>query len=271
MSDTRHMSDTEAMSDTRAVTGTEPRPHRNVLVVGGTSGLGQAVAREFAPIADAVHLTYHGRGDDAEKVAALVAEDGGTPVVHQLSLPDPDVRAAAVRRLMTRVTPCDVVVNCAVANHAALATVANAEHFKSVIDANVLGTYQVCAVAAQAMAATGGGSVVNVSSILTRHYIVGAMPYITSKAAIEAQTRGFAREWGKLGLRFNAVSPGPIRDTRLLSTVPREAIEEIMGGPDYEDRLLAPKQVAAVIRQVAGFDFAAMNGEVVTVDDGFSL
>jgi len=250
---------------------TKPRVHRGVLVVGGTSGLGQAVAREFAPIAETVHLTYHGRGDDAEKVAALVAEDGGTAVVHQLSLPDPDVRGAAVRRLFTEITPCDVVVNCAVANQAALATVSNAEHFKTVIDANVLGTYQVNAVAAQAMAATGGGSVVNVSSILTRHYIVGAMPYITSKAAIEAQTRGFAREWGRLGLRFNAVSPGPIRDTRLLSTVPREAIEEIMGGPDYEERLLDPRQVAAVILRLAGPDFAAVNGEIVTVDDGFSL
>ncbi|MBT2364800.1 SDR family oxidoreductase [Streptomyces sp. ISL-10] len=250
---------------------TKPPVHRNVLVVGGTSGLGQAVAREFAPIAEAVHLTYHGRRDDAEKTAAMVAENGGNPVVHQLSLPDPDPKGAAVRRLLREATPCDVVVNCAVANQAALATVSNAEHFKAVIDANVFGVYQVNAVAAQAMAATGGGTVINVSSILTRHYIVGAMPYITSKAAIEAQTRGFAREWGRLGLRFNTVSPGPIRDTRLLSTVPREAIEEIMGGPDYEDRLLAPRQVAAVIRQVAGADFAAMNGEVVTVDDGFSL
>ncbi|MEV0119043.1 SDR family oxidoreductase [Streptomyces sp. NPDC050844] len=250
---------------------TEAAAYRNVLVVGGTSGLGQAVACEFAPLAERVHLTYHDRRDAAEKTAAAVCEHGGTPVVHQLTLPDPDPRATSVRRLLGDITPCDVVVNCAVTNHAAVATVSNAEQFKSVIDANIFGAYQVSSVCAQAMAATGGGSVVNVSSILTRRYIVGAIGYITSKAAIEALTRGFAREWGKLGVRCTAVSPGPIRDSGQLSAVPPEALEEIMGGPDYMERLLAPRRVASVIRQITGPDFCAVNGEVIVVDDGFSL
>ncbi|KIZ19536.1 hypothetical protein SNA_03250 [Streptomyces natalensis ATCC 27448] len=229
------------------------------------------MACEFAPLAERVHLTYHGRRDAAEETAAAVTEHGGTPVVHQLTLPDPNPRATSVRRLLGNIAPCDVVVNCAVTNHAAVATVSNAERFKSVIDANVFGAYQVNAVCAQAMAATGGGTVVNVSSILTKRYIVGAIGYITSKAAIEALTRGFAREWGKLGLRFTTVSPGPIRDTGLLDTVPREAVEEIMGGPDYLERLLQPRRVASVIRQLTAPDFSAVNGEVVVVDDGFSL
>lgn len=249
----------------------EQQLYRNVLILGGTSGLGKAVASTFAPIAKAVHLSYHGRREEAEKVAESVVEHGGTAHVHQLTLPDPDTGGAGIRRLLLDVTPCDVVVNCAVTNQAAVATISNVESFKSVIDANVLGAYQINAICAQTMASTGGGNVINVSSILTKRYIVGAMGYITSKAAIEAMTRGFAREWGALGLRFNTVSPGPIRDTRLLGTVPREAVEEIMGGPDFEDRLLPPAQVAAVIQQLASPGFSAMNGEVVVVDDGFSL
>lgn len=250
--------------------GSGPR-HRNVLVLGGTSGLGRAVARAFAPVAETVHLTYNDRREHADAVAAEITEAGGTAVVHQLTLPDADIKGAAIRRLLLDVTPCDVLVNCAITNDAAVATIANADKFKSIIDANIFGAYQVNSVAAQAMAAHGGGSVIGVSSILTKRYIIGALGYITSKAAIEAMTRGFAREWGPLGLRFNTISPGPIADTQLLKSVPREAIEKIMGSPDFEKQLMPPSRVAAVIRQIVGSEFSAMNGEVVVVDDGFSL
>ncbi|GES33669.1 SDR family oxidoreductase [Streptomyces angustmyceticus] len=244
--------------------------YRNVLVIGGTGGLGQAVALEFAQLAQTVHLTYHGRRAAAEKIGAAVAERGGTAEVHQLTLPDPDTRGTGIRKLLTRVTPCDVVVNCAVAGNPAVATVSNAEEFKSVIDANVFGAYQVNSISAQAMAGSGGGTVVNVSSVITRRYIVGAVGYVSSKAALEAMTRGFAREWGGAGVRFNTVSPGPIRDTRLLSMVPAQVIDGMMA-PGLEERLVSAQQVASVIRAVAGADFAAMNGEVVVVDEGFSL
>ncbi|MFE1961334.1 SDR family oxidoreductase [Streptomyces sp. NPDC059479] len=244
--------------------------YRNVVVIGGTSGLGQEVARQFAPLAQKVFLTYHGRREEAEKAAAAVVEAGGTAEIRQLSLPTNDIGGARIRELLLEASPCDVVVNCAVTNEAAVATISNAAAFKTVIDANVFGTYQINAISAQTLAATGGGSVVNVSSILTRRYITGAIGYITSKAAIEMMTRGFAREWGRLGVRFTTVSPGPIRDTKLLSTVPREVVAEVMG-PDFEEKLMPPEKVAAVIRRITGPDFAAVNGEVVVVDEGASL
>lgn len=245
-----------------------PPAYRNVLIIGGTSGLGQAVAREFAPLAKEIHLTYHGQADEADEVVAGL---GPTATAHQVTLPDPDLAGARVRRLLADVTPCDVVVNCAVSTRPAVATISNVEVFRSAIDANVIGAYQVNAVSAQAMAATGGGCVINISSILTRRYVVGALGYITSKAALETMTRGFAKEWGALGLRFLTVSPGPIRDTKLLAQVPPEVVERVMGTPDYVERLMAPEKVAAVIRQLAGPDFAALNGDVVTVDEGLSL
>ncbi|MFF5566319.1 SDR family NAD(P)-dependent oxidoreductase [Streptomyces sp. NPDC012623] len=244
--------------------------YRNVLVIGGTSGLGQEVARQFAPLAQKVFITYHGRRDEAEKTAAAVREAGGTPEIRQLSLPNTDTGGSRIRDLLLEVSPCDAVVNCAVTNEAAVATISNAAAFKSVIDANVFGTYQINAICAQTLASTGGGSVVNVSSILTRRYITGAIGYITSKAAIEMMTRGFAREWARLGVRFNTVSPGPIRDTKLLNSVPLDVFADVMG-PDFEERLMPPEKVAAVIRRITGPDFAAMNGEVVTVDEGASL
>lgn len=244
--------------------------YRNVLVIGGTGGLGQAVALEFAPYAKTVHLTYHGRRDAAEQTARAVAERGGEGEIHQLTLPDPDPRGPSIRKLLALATPCDVVVNCAVAGEAAVATVANAEAFKSSIDANVFGTYQVNSISAQAMVGTGGGSVVNVSSVITRRYIVGAVGYVVGKAAVEAMTRGFAREWGAAGVRFNTISPGPIRDTRLLDKVPAPVMDG-MTAPGSEGPAVPAQQVASAIRLVAGADFAAMNGEVVVVDGGFSL
>ncbi|MFI1867541.1 SDR family NAD(P)-dependent oxidoreductase [Streptomyces jumonjinensis] len=244
--------------------------YRNVLVIGGTGGLGQAVAREFAGHAETVHLTYHGRRAAAEETAAAITEDGGAAEIHQLTLPDPDPRGPSIRKLLARVTPCDVVVNCAVAGQAAVATVANAGIFKSIIDANVFGAYQVNSVSAQAMAGTGGGSVVNVSSVITRRYIVGAVGYVAGKAAVEAMTRGFAREWGAAGVRFNTVSPGAIQDTRLLEMVPAQ-VRDGLPASGSEGITVPARKVASVIRQVVGPDFAAMNGEVIVVDGGISL
>jgi NAD(P)-dependent dehydrogenase (short-subunit alcohol dehydrogenase family) len=244
--------------------------YRSVLVIGGTSGLGEAVASEFAPSAKTVHLTYHGGRAEAERVSQAVSDAGSDPVVHQLTLPDPDVRGTGIRRIMAEVGPCDVVVNCAVTNDPAIATIANAERFKAVIDANVFGAYQVNSICAQAMSATGGGCVVNVSSILVRRYIIGAIGYITSKTAIEALTRGFAKEWSPLGVRFVTIAPGPIRDTRLLASVPRQAVEDILGR-GFETRLIAPERIAKVIHQMSQSDCSALNGEVIVVDDGLSL
>lgn len=249
---------------------TEPaRRHGSVVVVGGTSGLGRAVALALAPHATAMHLTFHDNEDLARDNAREVERLGTSCSVNRLSLPDLQTRGTSIRRLMSSVGTCDVLVNCAVANQAATATIANAESFKQVIEANVLGTYQVNAVAAQAMAATGGGCVINVSSILTRRYIVGAMGYITSKAAIEAMTRGFAKEWGGLGVRFVTVAPGPIRDTRLLESVPEDMVREVLGH-DFEARLVEPSRIASVIRLLAEPEANAVNGEVITVDEGIS-
>jgi NAD(P)-dependent dehydrogenase (short-subunit alcohol dehydrogenase family) len=244
--------------------------YRSVLVIGGTSGLGEAVACEYAQSAKTVHLTYHGGRAEAERVSQAVVEAGGNSAVHQLTLPDADVRGTRIRRIMAEIGPCDVVVNCAVTNDPAIATIANAERFKAVLDANVFGAYQVNSICAQAMSATGGGCVINVSSILVRRYIVGAIGYITSKTAVEALTRGFAKEWSPLGVRFVTIAPGPIRDTRLLASVPREAVADIIG-KDFETRLIAPERIARVIHQMAQSDCSALNGEVVVVDDGLSL
>ncbi|MER8231350.1 SDR family oxidoreductase [Streptomyces sp. NPDC094049] len=252
------------------MSGTHTKTYRNVLVIGGTGGLGRAVAAEFAPCATTVHLTYHGRRTAAEETAATVAERGGTAEIHQLTLPDPDPRGPTIRALLARVTPCDVVVNCAVSGDPAVATVSNALAFRSVIDANVFGAYQVNAISAQAMAGTGGGSVVNVSSVITRRYIVGAVGYAAGKAAVEAMTRGFAREWGAVGVRFNTVSPGPIQDTQLLSMVPAQVMDG-MTTPGSADPAVPAQKVASVIRLVTGAGFEAVNGEVVVVDGGFSL
>lgn len=243
---------------------------RNAIIIGGTSGLGAAVAEVFASVTGIVHLTSRDGSTDLDAAVAAVAAAGGEAKRHALTLPDEDDRGTAVRRLLAAATPCDVVVNCAVVNEPATATIANASRFRATLDANVFGAYQVASVAAQAMAATGGGCVVNVSSILTRRYIVGALGYVTSKVAIEALTRGFAKEWRELGVRFVTVAPGPIRDTRLLASVPRAAAEAVLG-KDFERHLIDATQVATIIRGLAEPAANAVTGEVVVVDNGASL
>lgn len=252
------------------MTATNGTRQRGALVIGATSGLGAAVVRQLGQEFNAVHLTYNDRRDEASAAADRLSADGVKTSVHQLVLPDPGIGGAIIRHIFSAVGPVDTVVNCAVRNEVGVATISNADAFKRVIDANVLGAYQVNAVAAQAMAASGGGTIVNVSSILTRRYIAGAIGYITSKAAIEAMTKGFAHEWSPLGVRFVTVAPGPIKDTRLLDTVPEAVVRQVLGS-NWEEKLSEPEDIASVITALVGPSMRAVNGEVIVVDEGVSL
>lgn len=241
------------------------------LVVGGTSGLGAAVCKKLLDHGHEVHFTYSSSQTEALHLCEdLGGADGRRITAHSLTLPDAD-RAPTIRAIVREMGRLDAVVLAAVVNEVGTATIANEDRFRSCIEANVLGAYQVSAVAAQTMAMNpGGGVVINISSILTHYYVSGAMGYIVSKAAIEALSHGFAKEWAAMGVQFTTVAPGPVRDTKLLDSLPKKVLVNVLG-EDYESKLLDPSDVAQTIALIADGQLALTTGSVVTADAGISL
>ena len=183
-------------------------PQRTALVTGASAGIGRAIARRLA--AEGYTVVVHGRDDQRTKeVVAAIAADGGTAhaVVGDLSSTT-DV-GEVVREVRAAVGTPDVLVNNAGVYTFAPTTAVDEATYDGMFDANVKGLYFLTAALLPSMAERGSGVVVNISSAAAARGVAGGAAYGATKAAVEALTRSWAAEYGRAGVRVNAVSPGP--------------------------------------------------------------
>jgi len=184
---------------------------KTVLITGGGSGAGQAAAYGFAREGGTVIVTGRRPQPLEQTVKAIEAEGGRAEAIPA------DVRSAAeVSRLVDRIVERHGRLDVAVNNAAVLApgrvTDLAEDDWRAVFDTNVHGVflcmrYEIAAMRAQ----PGGGTIVNVSSIIGPYRRVpGMSAYAASKAAVSALTRTAALEYISEGVRINAVTPGPM-------------------------------------------------------------
>ena len=171
------------------------------LVTGGTAGIGLESARLLARAGAAVIIT----GRDVERGEKAVAELGTG--VRFIAADLSDLHAvAALARQCGRV---DVLVNNAASFPGAPTLEQDVTSFERTFDTNVRGAYFLVAALAPGMVSRGGGSIVNVTSMVAFKGVPGASTYSASKAALESLTRTWAAEFGPSGVRVNSVAPGP--------------------------------------------------------------
>lgn len=174
---------------------------KKALVTGGTAGIGFAVARLMAGAGADVAIS----GRDARRGAAAAAELGDRVRFVAADLSDLD----SVRELALAVGDIDVLVNNAATFPGAMTVEQDVAAFERTFDTNVRGAYFLVAALVPGMMRRGGGSIVNVTSLVASKGVPGASTYSASKAALESLTRTWAVEFGGSGVRVNAVAPGP--------------------------------------------------------------
>ncbi|MGP3954447.1 SDR family NAD(P)-dependent oxidoreductase [Nonomuraea sp. 3N208] len=132
-----------------------------------------------------------------------------------------------------------------------------------------------CATAVRHFLAAGTpGAIVNITSHQATRAVPGSLPYATAKAATEGLTRALAVEYGRSGIRVNAVAPGSVATERfeafLASRTPQEAaaVEEQLATLHPLGRVATPAEVAAVVAYLLSDDAAFVNGATVPVDGG---
>jgi 3-oxoacyl-[acyl-carrier protein] reductase len=245
---------------------------RTAVVTGGAGGLGRAVCEGFAAEEAAVAVVDVVRDAVASTVDAL-RERGTCAEGYVVDVSD----EAAVQRLMTSVHADlggpHVLVNLAggsLGTPRDLAAI-EPEHVDRVLDVNVKGTFYCCQAAVPLMAAAGGGTIVNTSSIGGRQPSpVTGVPYAAAKAAVVGLTKRLAREVGTRGVRVNAIAPGLFLTGRLqdmFDAMTEQERREVLDAIPL-DRMPELREAVDPVLFLAGDESSYITGAVLDVNGG---
>jgi len=183
-----------------------------VLVTGSSTGIGAAVAKAFGANGATVTVHYNNSKSEADNVASEIERSGGKATVMQGDVTDSTVCTRLVDDTVNRFGRIDVLVNNAggMIKRIPIAEMSD-DMFSKVVQLNMRSALMCTRAAAAHMKKTGGGAIINVTSIAARHGgAAGAVLYARTKGFISTITRGFAKELVKDNIRVNAVSPGVI-------------------------------------------------------------
>lgn len=239
------------------------------LVTGGGSGIGRATARVFAR--EGARVVVADRNADA---AAAVAKE----LPGALALAADVSKSADVRRMIddtvARFGRLDVIVNNA--GYGTFGTVVDIDEkeWDDLMAVNVRGVYLCCKYAIPAMKRTGGGTIVNVASVVASIGIRNRAAYVASKGAVAALTRAIALDHVADGIRCNAIAPGtidtPYYDDVMARAPDKAAFRKGLEARQPIGRLGTAEEMADGILFLASDESRFALGAIVTIDGGMT-
>lgn len=239
------------------------------FVTGGGTGITGGVARALAEAGASVALVSR-KLEHLEPAAESINANGGEAIPVAADVRDPEAVQKALASTMDRFGKIDIVVNGAAGNFLCAAEELSPNGFGTVVDIDLKGTFNVCR-AAFAELKKNRGQILNISATL--HYLGTPMQLHVSaaKAGVDALTRNLAVEWGRHGIRVNAIAPGPIGDTEGMKRLVPEPIKEKLRQRIPLGRFgeIADIERAAVFLCSEAANY--INGTILVVDGGHWL
>jgi NAD(P)-dependent dehydrogenase (short-subunit alcohol dehydrogenase family) len=239
------------------------------IITGAASGIGRATARRVAAEgARTVVADLNGAG--AKQVADEISAAGGEATAVQADLGDNDSARAMVEAAVTAYGGLDILHNNAAATRLAATedrpvSAADPAVWDETMRVNLRGALVAIQAAVPHMIARGGGSVINTASGAGLTGDLRNPAYGASKAALISLTRYVATEFGKQGIRCNAISPGFIV---IPEKAGRKAVEATMLRHHLTPRLGRPEDIAALVVFLASDESAFITGQNICVDGG---
>ena len=242
---------------------------KRILITGGGTGLGKAMANRFLQLGATVYIC--GRREEVlQKTAAeLSAATQGS--INALPC---DVRnLEAVESMIDTIWkagPLDVLVNNAAGNFIARTEELSPRAFDSVIGIVLMGTlHATMACGRRWLKANHAGTVLSISATYAPVGSAYVVPSAVSKAGVEALTRSLAVEWGNRGIRMNAIAPGPIPTQGAFSRVlPRPELETLALDRNPMHRFGTKEELANLAAFLISDGSSYINGEVIRMDGG---
>jgi 3-oxoacyl-[acyl-carrier protein] reductase len=236
---------------------------RNVIVTGGSRGLGLAISRRL--VAEGFRVIAVARRESDELRAEIARVDGALAFA-ALDLDDLDAIADFVLRLKKDFgAPYGLVNNAGLGTEGLLATMHNSQ-IEALTRVNVTAPIILTKYVVRNMMSAGGGRIVNISSIIATTGYNGLAVYGATKAALVGFTKSLSREVGRMGITVNAVAPGFI-ETEMTASLSGDDRSKIAGRSALR-RLAAPDDVANAVAFLLDDKASNVTGTVLTIDAG---
>ncbi len=237
-------------------------------VTGGGSGICKGIARAY--MAHGARVTIVGRKEERLEAAAkeLSEATGRECLAAPCDVRDPKRVEESLDRTLERFGRLDLVVNGAAGNFLCPAAQLSYNAFKTVLDIDTLGTWHVCRAAFERSLRDRGGSILNISATL--HYAATPLQAHASaaKAAIDSLTKSLALEWGPMGIRVNAIAPGPIDDTEGMTRLAPPDMKAKLEGAVPLKRFGTVDDIANMAVFLATDAASYVHGAILVVDGG---
>ncbi|WP_067478848.1 SDR family oxidoreductase [Actinomadura hibisca] len=242
-------------------------PARAAIVLGGSGGIGGAVAQRLAADGTAVAVHYAGSREKAERVVESITAAGGTAFAAPGDVADPAEMARLFDLTEERFGGIDVVVNTAGIMLLSPLAEMDIDDFDRMHRVNVRGTFAVSQLAARRL--RPGGALINFSTSVTRLQQPSYAAYAATKGAVEAMTLILARELRGRDVTVNAVAPGPTATPLFLAGKSEQLVEQIASAAPLE-RLGTPDDIAEAVAFLAGPGGRWVNGQVLFSNGGIA-
>ena len=242
---------------------------RVAFVTGGGTGITGGVARALAEAGARVALVSR-KMEHLEPAAEKIRAGGGEALAVAADVRNLDEVERAIAATVEKFGKLDIVVNGAAGDFLCAAEELSPNGFGTVVDIDLKGTFNVCRATFPELKKTRG-SILNISATL--HYLGTPLQLHVSvaKAGVDALTRNLAVEWGRYGIRVNAIAPGPIEDTEgMKRLVPPQVKDKILRGVPLGrfGRIKDIEQSAVFLCSDAA---SFINGAILVVDGGHWL
>ena len=241
---------------------------KRTIVTGAGSGIGRAVAIRLASEGARVALADL----DTEAADGVAAEIGGETLVRATNVTDAASMEALVGQAVSEWGGLDVMVNNAGVGKAATVVDTTEEDYERMMDVCVRGTFLGMKYAVPAIRDSGGGSVINMSSVAALVGFPERAVYCAAKGAILAMTRGAALDHIGEGVRVNCIAPGTVETPwidRITSGYddPAEARKNMQARQPH-GRFVQPEEIAAMVAYLASEESGSVIGACMVVDGG---
>ena len=239
------------------------------IVTGASKGIGASIASHLAAEGAKVVVNYSSSKEGADRVVAEIVSKGGKAIAVAANV----AKKADIVRLFEETKKAfgklDILVNNAgIYQFSPLESITE-EHFHKQFDLNVLGLILASQEAAKAFG-TSGGSIINISSVVSTFAPPNAAVYSATKAAVDAVTKSLAKELGPRKIRVNSINPGMVEtEGTQTSGITESDMRKEMEKTTPLGRIGAPRDIAPAAVFLASADSSWITGETFYISGGF--